>query len=242
MTLPYGQRKKISNELMPKVVHVPWTDLHKSLGVEYICPSESNIREAVSHQGNRWIDGFETQNTMSLTAEERQDIIAALHEMARNHWSIGSVLSHHLDVDSLVGTVNEWSNRGSTSGAADRIIPRGDGILDWKETRDGLAFTIAPPFLSAYIDARHCTTGEVDDGIVLRDVDSSMVTATLRGIFDCEERPPLSLDLSGWDEFRSIPAYDTIVKCMESLRSRFRSKPRREPDDSDDDSEEEDLG
>lgn len=205
-------------------VRIPWSDLSSVLGLEYTGPDAEILSDMAGTQTRAWVEEYERQNE-ALSEEDVDELRQAFLENLEQHWSLRSVITNKVDIDKLVDHINSWSNRGMHSAIYHRTLKGGDGILDWETEEDGLVFTLAPPFLIAIIESNYCISSEDDSGLLFKDVVAADLLGTIRDIYACEGLEPMTVDLSGWDDYRVVLDDEEIMKRMRSGKRR-RSKRR----------------
>lgn len=201
-----------------KTKKITWEEFAKALGLDYTGPDEGLLMDSALEQGAEFIKEYEQDIEWENDEERDRALQIAVDEIwmgMEAHWSVQHVLDRVLNLDDLVGNVNEWSERGQQMQIyEERVIKAGEGITNVKTDDEGITFTLAPPFMIAYIEAAYCVMSIGDEGMDISDMDSHNVAATMQRIAECEGRK-ISLDLDRWEEMRTKPSYSDVVRAIE---------------------------
>lgn len=214
---PTGPTKALSK--------MPWGDFAKALGIEYdFDRMEGMISDQAFEEANQWIQEYEKDNNVELGEDLKDQIRFLIEEGISNHWSLANVLEKNLNLDGLVDSVNEWSQRGQQMAIyEDRELPAGKGIVSYDSDYEGITFTIAEPFIIAYIEAVYCVMSIGDEGMTLEDMGPESVPRVIKWIAECEGWS-VDLDLDRWDERRNYPRYTDLVKLVEASPGEVKQK------------------
>lgn len=207
-----------------KKVKITWEEFAKEAGFDYAGTSDPRIEESLMDQSSQesldFIKEYEQKEGIEWDSDDERDEARMIAEQIisdslGHHWSVQHVIERVVNLDDLVNRVNQWSERGQQMQIyEERVIKAGEGIVNYETDAEGLTFTLADPFMIAYIEAAYCVMSIGDEGMTIKDMDGGNVAATMRRIAECEGTG-LRLDLDRWDEFRHGPSYWGVVKAIE---------------------------
>ena len=204
---------------------ISWMDFAKTLRLNYD-PDRLDIQlsEYAFEQAHGWIQEYEKDSEVELGEELKDQIRFKIEEGMQDHWSLQKVLSRNLDIEGLVDLVNQWSKRGQQMAIYEgRDLPAGEGITSFSSGDDGIVFTIAEPFMIAFIEAAYCVISTGDEGLTIEDMDGGNVAATMRRITECEGSK-IKFDLDRWGEQQSSPSYQDLAKIVEANPGEVKNK------------------
>jgi len=213
---PKGARKTL-----PKIT---WEDFFKALGVKYDFDRiEPQIMDQAFEEANQWIQEYEKDENVELGGDLQEQIRFLIEEGILDHWSPAKVIENNLDLEGLVDSVNEWSQRGQQMAQFEaEKRPAGKG-LDYMADYDGIVFTVFEPFLVAYTESVYCVMSIGDEGMTLDDMNEKSVPRVMKWIAECEGRR-IDMDLDRWEESRNYPTYSDLVKLIDANPSEVKHK------------------
>lgn len=195
---------------------ITWADLAKALGINY---NEDALEpgESASLNANEWIEEYERDADVKLGPALRDDIFFAIEQAIRDHWSLENIVRNNLDLDGLIRAVDEFGKMGPQMAIYEdaKKMATGAAIVGQEETDEGVVFTIAKPFETAYAEGAFGVLGIYHEGRTLDDFGPKDVATVMRWVSELTG-PSIGLDLDRWDERRNHPKYQDLVKIVEA--------------------------
>ena len=194
---------------------ISWEEFAKGIGIKYTGADEHQIGDYASEQASGWVKEYEEANNVKIEMDLADEIRFKIEEGIGDHWSLQNVMTKAFDLDKGVDVVNQWSKRGQQMDLGGRQLAPGQGLTGVSPGDNGIVFTIAEPFLIAYIEAAYCVLSTGDEGLTLDEMDGGDVAATMRRIAKCEGWS-FDLDLDRWGDQQNRPTYQDLEKIVQA--------------------------
>lgn len=213
------------------ILIIPWEQVASALRLDYRGPDDFTLSDDAGEQALQFKAEFDADADQPLTDEELDEVRFAIESAMSDHWSLQNVLSGSF-LENLLDDVNEWGRRGMQSAIYEGIeeedeLPReGEAVRFVSEDADGVKVELLPGFEVAYAEAAFCVHGTHFEGRYLDHMDASDVFTVARWIRECEGQR-IRLDLDRWDDQRTRPTYNDLVKMIDEMRRPKKQRRKR---------------